>query len=50
MSSFINFAERVEEDEDRRDQQEALELLGHHCIIKDRSNPLEALTEKETRC
>jgi hypothetical protein len=49
MSSLVNFAERVEEDEDRHGQEEVLELLGHHRIIKDCSNPLEALTEKETR-
>ncbi len=49
MLSLVNYAERVEEDEDSHDQEEVLELLGHHRIIKDCSNPLVAQTEKETR-
>ena len=41
---------RISEDKEaRREIEEGFENLGHHRSIRDRSNPLEDLTERQTR-
>jgi len=53
MASLVEFlediGERAEDEEARRDIEEGLENLGHHRSIRNRSNPLEDLTERQTR-
>ena len=53
MSALVEFledvAEEAEEEEERQEANAHLNRLGHHRIIKDRTNPLEDLTENETR-
>jgi len=53
MTSLVEFLEeitaRAEDEEDQRQLENQLDLLGHHRIIKDRTNPLEDLSEKECR-
>ena len=51
MSALVEFLEDVAEEaeEERQEANAHLNRLGHHRIIKDRTNPLEDLTEKETR-
>ncbi len=44
-----DIGERADEEEARRELEEGFENLGHHRSIRDRSNPLEDLTERQTR-
>ena len=53
MADLINFvqdlADRAEDQERLQEIEDRLEALHQHRIVRDRSNPLEDLSEKEVR-